>query len=118
VETVADVVEGTVGAAVGVRHRKLLILRRELDRKPFDLTRDSLRAVVQERRKWMDVDGPRSPRHDLLAGLGQRTTRDERDSATTPDSSRFRGVGETRDCGKGGMRPVSRGRRAGRRTCR
>ena len=92
--TRADLVEGTVGAAIGIGDGNALVSRHQLEDERLDARGDLLGGVVEQRRQREVIDGPAT----LLADLGdvgaQGPAADERDAV------------------------ASRGRRAHRRTGR
>ena len=76
-EPLADLVEGAVGAAVGVPHHHGVVRRSKRLGQPGDLTGDLLRLVVQQRRKRVYVDRPAVLLDDPASRLGDRATRDQ-----------------------------------------
>ena len=93
----AQLIEGAIGSAVGVRHGQPIAVRPpQLVDFRRHLGGDPLRVVVQQRRQREDVDGPAAPLGDLGDVTGERSAGDDAD----------------------GPPVVSRGRRAHRRTGR
>jgi hypothetical protein len=80
-EVAAHLVEGAVGAAVGVADGDPVAGDQQAGGQGADLVGDQVRLVVQQRREWVYVDRPAVRGDQVGRRLRERTAGDQRDPA-------------------------------------